>query len=222
VPDPADYSGLYIMRGHAAFYSKVMAAVDLLRADGAQAQAKLLLLAFEDYWAMLGKIAVDIAAKARIAIVQAEQDTRVRPDSAGGGGDRLEDYIGHSEPLPQLPGSVGVNDEQMLRDSPVHWWWTNEEGYSGFVGEERQGYFFGPGGGGSGFIPSSHMAGQHPVFKPYGGRAPTMVIENAIPARRFVERGYDEVMAEWHAEVDRARASFIAEMERILRMPLVP
>jgi hypothetical protein len=222
VADPANYSGLYIMRGHAAFYTKVMTAVDVLRADGAQAQAQLLLAAFEDYWATLRKVAADIAAKAEEAIVRAEQDSRVRPDTAGGGGPRLEDYIGKSDPLPSLPGSVGVNNEEMLRHSPVSWWWTNEEGYSGFIGEERQGFFFGEGGGGRGFIPSSSMAGQHPIFKPYGGRAPTMLIDNPIPERRFVERGYDEVMADWHTEVDRARAAFISEMERILRMTLVP
>lgn len=217
--NPEDYSGLLFFEGHAKFYREVHETVDVLRADGAMAQATLLEAAYVRYVERLGKIAVEIAQKAHKAIIDHEHDSRVRPDTEGGGGPRLEEYIGKSDALPAVPGSVGVNNEELLRHSPVSWWWTNEEGYAGFVEEERQGFFFGPGGGGAGFIPSSHMAGQHPIFKPYGGRAPTMIIHNPIPERRFVEEGFKEVEAEWHGEVAVARDTFMAELARIMAMP---
>jgi hypothetical protein len=216
---PEDYSGLLFFEGHAKFYAEVHETIDVLRADGAGAQATLLQRAYDEYIATLEKISVAIAAKAEAYIVEEERSSRVRPDTEGGGGPRLEEFIGKSDPLPSVPGSVGVNNEEALRHSPVYWWWTNEEGYAGFVGEERQGFFFGPGGGGQGFIPSSHMAGQHPIFKPYGGKAPTMIIEQEIPERRFVEHGYEKAEAEWHADVSKARATFMAELTRIMALP---
>jgi hypothetical protein len=224
---PEDYSGLFFKRGHAAFYVKVMAAVDFLRADGAPAQAKLLETAFEGYWAELRSIATQIAGKVEETIVRVEHDSRVRPDTEGGGGPRLEDFIGKSDPLPGIPGSVGVNDEEFLRHSPVSWWWTNEEGYAGFVGEFLQGYFFDAPGGGTGYIPSSHMVGQHPVVRGRMLNDPAEAtgnnvgeITNPIPARHFVEKAYAEVYRVWHDAMEAAKADFIAEMERILALPV--
>lgn len=205
------------MTGLATFEAEALDTIEFLSARGDTSSATIVRVAYGKFLARLREIADIIAGKAREYIVEEERSTRVRPDTQGAGGPRLEDFIGISEPVPEVEGSVAINDEHILADN-VSWWWTNEEGYYGFVDEERQGFFFNPGSG-SGFIPSSQMSREHAIFRPYGGKAPTMVIHNPIPERRFVLHGYDRVAGEWHAMVREAKAEFVAALRRANILP---
>lgn len=160
----------------------------------------------------LEKIAVDIARLARHEIVQEEVQSRVRPDTGGDGGPRLEDFLGESHPLPTLPGSVGINFEPVL-DENVPWWWTNEEGYDGLIGHEVKGFFF-DSGFTSSAAPNPDQFREHPLFRP-GGRGPKMTVQNPIPDRRFVQHGYETAQAAWHARVGAARERFDKESAAI-------
>jgi hypothetical protein len=203
---PDHYSGVLATVGLSVLQEQAILLSETLDADGAPAQASLIRQAFLDLERELKFIAREIATRAEGYIRQAEVDSRVRGDTAGGGGARLQDFIGASAPLPGVPGSVGVNDEQMLEQSPVFWWWTNEEGYSGFIGREIRG-FFQPGSS----SPSPSRFREHPLFRPGGsGKG---VIHNPIPARRFVERGYEQAADEWHAQIRAAKSSFLRTCE---------
>lgn len=210
---PEDYSGILVTEDLNELRDLVLQAVALFEADLKPQLASRARRAFIALVDELQVIARDVAVYAREQILREEQQSRVRPDTGGDGGDRLEDYLGESAPLSLLPGSVGINDEQALADSPVSWWWTNEEGYSGFEGREVVGFFFD-----SGFTaasrPSQDQSREHPLFRPTG-RGPTMTIQEPIPARRFVEHGYQSAEAYWHTRVGAARARFDKESARI-------
>jgi hypothetical protein len=115
--------------------------IEMYEADGTPNLANLIRQGYTRFLRELEGISRDIAKFARKRIVEIEQDTRVRPDTEGDGGERMEDYLGHSDPIPGLEGAVGINDERPLKQN-VPWWWTNEEGYSGHIGREITGYFF--------------------------------------------------------------------------------
>lgn len=180
--------------------------------------AGVLRRAFLDYQRELGAIAVRVAAYAETQIKAHQADSRVRPDTQGRGGPSMTDEIGVSGALP-VPGAVGINDERHLETKGVGWWWTNEEGYTGFVGRVLEGVFM-PGS----HSPSPKQRREHPLFQGRmledgeapSGKTPFGVISEPIPARRFVLKGFKDADARWNAEMDRADAKMVAAIDRAI------
>lgn len=239
--DPDAYSAVLGVLDLPELRDAVYRMSELLDLDGQLALASRARQVFIAFVRELELIAKETAVLAREAILEEEIQSRVRPDTGGGGGARLEDHLGFSVPLQSLPGSVGVNYEPELYEH-VSWWWTNEEGYSGHVGRVVHGFFYDAGWTG-GSRPDTSRFREHPLFRavgpqgdqgerltdeqsasdyeaPEGARGPGMLIQNPIPARRFVERGYAKASAQWHTRVDAARAKFDRESDLILNAML--
>jgi hypothetical protein len=215
-PGAADvYSIIFRVEGLGKLYTSTAAlALDLQR-KGYPTYAQLVNKALRSLEVDLRVVAHNISLAAQRAIVDAEESSRVRPDTHGEGGPRLQEYIGRSDPLPAVPGSVGINNEEFLANSPVHWWWTQEEGYTGHKGREVKGFFHDPGFTNMS-APSPFKSGQHPLFTPTGGSGRTMHIEEAIVERRFVLRGSSDVADDWHRGVRSARERFDREIRTII------
>ncbi len=199
--------------GLAALEDEALALTAVLDADGARAQASQVRQAYIQLLGSLNSIAASTALYAEEAIRQAEASSRVRPDTGGAGGPRLGDYIGKSDPLTAVEGSVGINDEDHL-ERTVPWWFTNEgprEGgdYSGHVGREIRGLFQ-PGSS----RPNPGEFRTHPLFSP--GRGGKGIIQNPIPARHFVRDGGQQAATRWHAQVQAAKRKFLATCDRAL------
>src|SRR5437764_2094682 len=127
-----------------------------------------------------------------------EKDTRVRPDTLGGGGPRLGDFLTCS-PIPQDlgPGAVGINDEELL-DNNVEWWITNEIGSTSLIGRKLFGVFYG--GNAPPGPPDAAMSRQHALFAPGADAdAGGGVITHGIPAREFVRQAVPRIEEEWLA-----------------------
>lgn len=206
--DAFDFTRVFLMRGLEVVEREIRELFMTLRADGRPAQAQLVWEAYQAYLAELRRIARKIAVDAQAAIQDAEAGSRVR--GHGGQGAALGDFIGKSEPLLDLDGSVGINDTRYLENSGVGWWWTNEFGFSGHEGREIQGLFF-P----SATPPMSNPFSLDPTFRP--GRGGKGVIENPIPAREFVLEGSNKVSGEWHAQIQQADARLIADIHRVMQ-----
>lgn len=210
--DPNDYSAVLFVPGFIPLKRIVMDLTRKWTADGRHGQVAFLNTAFARFESDLRRIAVRTAEKAQHAIVKEEEGSRVRPDTGGGGGPRLEDFLGRSEPVDLVPGSVLVNNERELELGGVDWWWTNEEGYSGHIGREIRGVFM---PGGTPPIADLPRLLHQPIFRPLGGdRAPKGTIKEPIPERRFVQKGFDSLRAPWHAEVRAAEGRFVDALRR--------
>jgi hypothetical protein len=231
------YSVILVKRGTAAVAEEVTRIEAMLEATGHRARAVLLRSAYVDYVDELRVIAREVAQLAHRSIVEEEKRTRVRPDthdpSAEGGNERLETWLGYSDPIPELPGSVAVNDMRKL-DRHVPWWWTNEAGFSGHIGRVVHGFFYDAGFTGAS-RPNPAEFREHPLFRAEGpqresgfrkdgklpprstpkGTRPGMLIKNPIPERRFVRRGAEIAEREWHSRVQRVRSAFIAKVDSI-------
>ncbi len=203
-----EYSMILATIGLSNVEGEALALASVLEADGAHAQASQVRAAYIELLSSLSAIAVTTAAFAEEAIKDAEATSRVRPDTGGGGGPRLGDYVGISDPLTAVEGSVGINNEDILYDN-VDWWWTNEEGYDGHIGREIVG-LFDPGHVG----PDPSQFRVHPLFTPMKGGKGT--IQNPIPARHFVLEGGREAEARWHAQVQAAKRRFLVACDRAL------
>lgn len=210
-----DYSSYLTTHGLPEVLEAVHRAQSRMDADGRPAQAQLIRRAYVKLISELEKIATETAAYGEKTIKENEVVSRVRPDTGGGGGPRLEDYVGVSRPLTAVPGSVGLNDEEPLYDN-VPWWWTNEEGYSGHVGRELVGVFT-PGNA----APSGAEFRVHPLFRPLA-KGPKGIIDEPIPAREFVKDGVADAEAKWHARVRAAKRHFDGEVERVMLMSRRP
>jgi hypothetical protein len=212
-----DYSTLLVMQGFAAFEAEVNATIAALEAFGTPQRAAAVRVAYTEYLVELEAIAQRIAQLAHTEIVHAERASRVRPDTGGGGGPRMEDHLGFSDAIPELPGSVAINQLSELDDNGVEWWWTSEWGYSGHVGREIHGWFFD-----SGFTsrsrPDPGQAGVHPLFMPSrsGGKG---TIQEPIPERGFTRQGARVAEVEWHREVRGARQRFMAKVNAAQARP---
>ncbi len=203
-----DYSIILATVGLSKLEVEAISLASVLEADGAHAQASQVRAAYIQLLSTLNAIAVETANYASRAIKEAEATSRVRPDTGGGGGPRLGDYVGASAPLPAVEGSVGINDEDVLY-SNVSWWWTNEEGYGGHIGREIRG-LFDPGHD----APSPAQFRVHPLFTPmHGGKG---TIQNPIPARHFVRDGGQQAATRWHSQVQAAKRKFLASCDRAL------
>ncbi len=178
-----------------------------LRLAGNGVGADRVIRAYSQLKTDLTAMGAAMAVRATEILRRHEHDSRVRPDTLGGGGPALEDYL-VCEPVPTFGGmswgSIGVANETLL-DAEVEWWWTNEEGYTGHVGRVLYGTFE-PGGA----PPDASEFRQHPLFEP--SRGASGVIRNPIPARRFILHALPDIGAEWHTAFDAVKATFSAEI----------
>lgn len=226
--DPNDYSAVLLNRGYLPLRTVILNLVRKFMADGRPSQANLLRIEWQRFERDMLSIAQRTAQRAQQAIRTEEETSRVRDDTGGGGGPRLESRLGESHAVPLVPGSVLVNDERALEEAGADWWWTNEEGYSGHIGREIRGVFM-PGG----VPPNQSDFRAHPLFRPMGiggggsgsardvlahiDRASNLVgeIRNPIPERRFVRRGFQDIRGQWHAEVRAAEARLVRTLQTL-------
>lgn len=180
-----------------------------LRAAGNTLGADRLLKAYGALRDGLIAMEVQISAEGTKILRSHEEKSRVRPDSLGGGGPRLEDYL-HVDPLSTaLWGSIGIANETEL-DAEVPWWSTNEEGSSARIGGVLYGVFE-PGAA----APSPTSFREHPLFQSQTGEgAGSGVIKNPIPARRFVEHAIPEIEALWRDAFEALKRAFVYEIDR--------
>jgi hypothetical protein len=174
-----------------------------LRVRGHPALADKLLKAYGVLIGDLEYLAAAVAGAGTLKLVETEKATKVRPDSLGGGGPRLEDFL-QCDPLVELPGSVGVANEAVL-DAGVPWWPTNEEGSTARVGGHIFGQFYDAGFGG-GTAPDGSLSRIHPIFQPttVEGSGPG-IIHNPIPARRFIRDSIPSIEARWFKGFEAAK-----------------
>lgn len=186
-----------------------------LRSEGRPLAADILLRGIFEFERELKRIGREMSAFATEELRRKERETRVRPDTEGGGGPRLGDYL-VARPLAEnlIPGSIGVADEEVL-DSNVPWWITNEIGSSARVGGRLFGTFF---GAEDAAPPSRDQFRQHPLFEPgdFGSWGGLGVIREPIPARRFIAKAVPEINRAWHAAFDAAKRRMNDEMTRAL------
>lgn len=187
-----------------------------LRREGRPVAADRLLKAFGVLDVELEELSIKAAAKATELLRDSERHTRVRPDTQGGGGPRLEDSL-DADPLLVLPGSVGVANEDTL-DGAVPWWITNEVGSSARLGGRLFGSFF---GGGDSQPPDSSQFRVHPLFEPGAPEsgAGVGIITNPIPARRFILGALPGIEAEWKSSFEAIKRKFDAELNIVLGLP---
>lgn len=203
-----DYSAVFATVGLGDLEDSAIRLSLTLEADGATAQASLVRQAFITLLEELKVIARDTALDARKKIREEQVATKVRPDAGPPGGPSLDDYIGESHALTGVEGSVGVNDEDALANSPVFWWLQHEEGSDIHVGQRLKG-FFNPGKA----APNKAEFRSHPLFTPArGGKLGT--VEEPIPARHFVETGAKLAEADWHAAIRAAKSKFTTTCAR--------
>lgn len=208
--NPHDYSYVLATVGLADLQDAAFQLSNTLDADGTPAQASRVRRAFMKLLAQLEQIAQEIADEAQRNIVDARQQGEVRGSPGMGG--HLDDYVGKSRALTAVEGSVGINDEAFLDSSPMYWWRAIDLGYdwSGHQDVDLRGLFY-PGAE----APNAAMFRQHPVFQAMG-RGPRMTPANDIEPQRFVDRGFAQTEAAWHARVNRVKAEFMRECERAL------
>lgn len=205
--DIDDYTWTLTTSDLAMLERETIALADTLVADGAGGQASIVRNAYFELLRDLKAIARRTAAAADRAIKDAEIGSRVR--GHGGGGPSLGDFIGKSDAVDEVEGSVAINDEPHLENAGVGWWWTNEYGYSGHIGRQIQGVFL-PSG-----TPPIAGGGGDVLFVP--GRGGKGTIQNPIPDRHFVEDGMRAARTDWHSAVDAARAKFMATVRAAVR-----
>lgn len=207
--NPDDYSDVFPTLSLPILEREAIALSLALDADGAKFQASAVRQAYFQLLRELKVIAQDIANAAKRYIVEEQIAGQVRPDTGGRGGPRLQDFIGESSPLHAVEGSVGVNDKDLLANSPVSWWWTVDEGYDWRFHEDAdiRGYFMGPPTSAPGDAPS----GTHPLFQATGPKGPPMEPMEPIKPQHFVRRGTARAERDWHSAVDAARARFMSE-----------
>jgi len=161
------------------------------------------------------ELAIRASLFATEELKRSEHDTRVRPDTHGEGGPRLEDYLEAKPVGPQdlMPGSVGVANWELL-DAEVPWWITNEIGNSTNVGRVLWGTFY---GSESAAAAAEELRREHPLFAPGPGPASgTGMIENPIPARRFIAKAVPKITAFWRSEFNTLISRYDAEFQRII------
>lgn len=205
-----DYASYAVVSKLPELQAAADAAETRLRAEGNSIGADKVLRAYIALRDGLIALGQRMSQRGTEILRRKEEESRVRPDSLGGGGPRLEDYL-QVDPLPVIPGSIGIADETLL-DAHVPWWVTNEVGSSANVGRVLFGAFLNAGGGGE-TPPSSGERRQHPLFDAGASEnAGSGVIKNPIPARYFVRDAVAEIQAEWHAGFSALVKDYIAEV----------
>lgn len=181
-----------------------------LRAEGRLAAADKVLLAYVALRDGLLTLSDRMAIRGSEILKRDEEQSRVRPDTLGGGGPRLEEYL-RCDPLPIVPGTLGIANETLL-NAHVPWWVTNEIGNSSNIGRVLFGAFFGAGQEET--RPEGAERGVHPLFEARGSGEfrGSGVIQHPIPARYFVRQAVHEIEAEWRAGFQALVADYIAEV----------
>lgn len=186
-----------------------------LRIEGRPLAADILLRGIFELERDLKLLGREVAAFATEELRRQERKTRVRPDTHGGGGARLEDNL-VARPLSEslIPGSIGVADEDLL-DANVPWWITNEIGSSARVGGRLFGSFYGDEDAAP---PSRDLFRQHPLFEPgdFGAWGGEGIITHPIPARKFIAKAVPEIRSVWQARFREAKQRMSDEMTRAL------
>lgn len=204
-----DYTYIHTVVGFGTIFKAAVGLEEFLIADGSPRQAAAVAAALAKLESKLIEIAKETAIEAEASIQDHEVNSRVRPDTGGGGGPRLGDFVGRSAALTAVPGSVGINHEPTLDNNGVRWWPTNEYGSHALIGHTFIGAF-------DGTKPSKAMSGQHALL--VMGRTPGAgkgTIEEPIPARHFVEDGMRAVEPQWHTRVRAAKAEFAAVVRSV-------
>lgn len=186
-----------------------------LRREGRPLAADILVRGIAHMERELIEMGRKMAALATEELRKQEHDTRVRPDTHGGGGPRLEDSL-VAEPIggTLIPGSIGVANEDLL-DREVPWWITNEIGSSARIGGRLFGSFYGEDDAAP---PSRDQFRVHPLFEPgeFGAWGGEGVITEPIPARRFIAKAVPTIKAEWTVAFDEIKRRMNDEMTRAL------
>lgn len=187
-----------------------------LRRIGRPAAANLLLRAYGELRDDLNQLGSDQAVAGTVTLREIEKRTRVRPDTQGGGGPRLGDFL-VAERIggALLPGSIGIANLDLL-DANVPWWVTNEVGSSALVGHRIFGTFYGQNDAGPPEPgPGGRQNREHPLFQPgrTGPLAGRGTIENPIPARHFIERSVKLIDERWRREFEAIRARYEARLD---------
>jgi hypothetical protein len=184
-----------------------------LRTTGRPDAADMLLMAYGRLRDDLQELARRMAIAGTEELRKMERATRVRPDTMGQGGPRLEDSL-FAEVLPIqdiMPGSIGIANEDVL-DGSVPWWITNEIGSTARVGGVLYGFFY----DGDVAPPDSSEFRVHPLFQPgYSPVSGTGIIKNPIPARKFIEKAVAIIDREWHIGYAGATVRFENALARI-------
>jgi hypothetical protein len=183
-----------------------------LRVDGHAALADRVVKAYAELERDLEYLAASVSGAGTVKLVETERATKVRPDTLGAGGPRLEDSL-VCDPIPEFPGSVGVANEAVL-DAHVPWWETNEIGSSARVGGHIFGTFYESGGGG-GSPPGGNFR-EHALFRAeVGGSAGPGVIHRPIPERRFIEQSIPDIRAAWKSGFAAIKAKYNAQLDSV-------
>lgn len=205
------YAFTCYVRDLPAIESEAKALEAKMRLEGRVAGAARVAAAASTLKRELLAMGVYVAEEGTRILREKERGSRLRPDTGGGGGERLEDHL-VCDPIPSLGGigwgSVGIANETEL-DADVEWWWTQESGYDGHVGRVLYGVFM-PGEA----HPSAEEFRQHPLFEARGKGEDrgSGVIRNPIPARHFVQDAIPEIEAIWHARFATIKAAWEAEL----------
>lgn len=186
-----------------------------LRREGRPVAADMLLRAYGRFQDELKVLARNMAVFGTEELRKQERSSRVRPDTQGGGGPRLESFLATNViEASLLPGSIGIANEDVL-EANVPWWITNEIGSSARVGGRLFGTFYGQDSAGP---PDSTEFREHPLFEPgaNGTLAGAGIIENPIPARHFVEKAVAIIHREWKIGFDSAKGRFDNQLTQVL------
>jgi hypothetical protein len=215
--NPADYSIVLTMAGYPELARAAIVLHDKLIADGRPEQASRVRRALLQLRTDLLDVAKKTAVDAHASIRSAELQSRVRPDSGGAGGPRLNDFIGVSVGFDPVPGSVLINSEPTLKDNGVGWWWTNEEGYRGHIGRRFIGSF-------EGTRPDPSRFREHAVLDMRKGAKNRAkgTIKKPIPERRFVRDGAGQAEARWHAQIQAAQGKYVSAIRLAVRTTQQP
>ena len=213
-PLSATYSGFCFL----AEWPEMVVALERLearlRANDRPEAANLVLVAYGEFRDRMLLLGESMAKLGTVMLRTEEKDSRVRPDTQGQGGKRLENYLVVQPLAPTLlPGAIGINNEELL-DNNVPWWVTNELGSSTQIGRKIFGLFYNPGEQG-GEPPDSTFDRQHALFTPAPPEsgAGGAVLQHGIPARHFVERAGPKIEKEWLAGAMAIKAEFMAKLD---------
>lgn len=189
-----------------------------LRLIGRPTAADMLVRAYGQLRDDLEKLGPTMAVAGTATLREMEKATRVRPDTGGAGGPRLETSLFVRQVGGALmPGSIGIAELDIL-EKDVPWWITNEIGSSARVGGRLFGYF--TGGSSQDAPPDPTQFREHPLFQTGSSQDPISglgIIQHPIPARRFIERSIPLIDKEWRTAFEAIRSRFEGRLDSVMR-----
>jgi hypothetical protein len=216
---PAEFAFYVLVKDWVPTVAGVLRAEPHLRAIGRPKAAELLERAFVQLKTELDALGKEMAVVGTLELRKMEKATRVRPDHIGPASDKsLGDALFARTLTPHLtPGAIGIADEATL-DKDVPWWITNEIGSSARVGGAIYGTFYGVASAGP---PDMDHFREHPLFEAgnASGLAGLGIIQNPIPARRFIKKSIPVIESQFKARFEpiglrfRERLAAIAKVQ---------